>query len=251
MMKSSKDRYTLSNLKLASKIKILLSILFLGVFSINFFESLNYPNYFYSHFRIIPQEANLVFGFLIILYLYSNFRHRLTNKLLQISAGLLLISIIPALLTTSSQFTARFIKVASRYDWTIEQKQELVIGKLVYFLNFVKRTVRPDSLLAAPPESLPWHYTGSSQYIRAWLYPVTVETYYLDKIEPLSADYYLISSEANGAPEHLWPDFPLAAEKIIIYDWENDIGIEYPGLDWNPDDWKGKSVWGLILTQKI
>jgi len=233
---------------------IKLACLALGIlaFVLNYVEWLNFPNYVYSKIRISPQQLNNLFSLTVIVVLYLKFRRLIPSILLKISAALLIFSVVPIFVSAIARQSAEYLQSYLRRSWRLDQKQELVYGRRVYFFNFVKNFTAPDSFIIIAPDSPPWRYTGTAPFMAAWLYPRQVKAYTSKlKKEHVIPDYYLITSEADGAPQRTWPEFPIRAEKIIIYDWDSDSPVIYEQKNWSPSEWIGKSPWGLIIPKTI
>jgi hypothetical protein len=142
-------------------------------------------------------------------------------------------------------------QVATRLQYSELDKTKLVWGESAGFFNFMVSEVPEASSVLLPPETLPWRYTGSTQFLGPLLYPRKIRT----ALEPFyrlrfnEFDFIVISSEEDGAIASTWPDFPVEAEQIQIYGW-GDANQVITGRDWNPDEWKDKKPWGLITVKK-
>ena len=124
--------------------------------------------------------------------------------------------------------------------------EEKVFGSDLQFIKFINNYLSGygKQTLILPPNELPWRHTGNPQIMNSYLYPI--ETINSTKSASL---YILISSEEDGASYHLWPDYKILANQIIIYNWDSDKSTVIDGRDWDPSEWQDKKPWGLIITK--
>ena len=230
----------------------LAAMAFVFIAVVNFVEAVTFPNYIYSHFGLAPQWLNAGFGLGVVLLVLKVRRLHPSFFFAAVVAVAAWI-IAAAVPEVAGKTLARVALTTSRFTWTVGQKNRAVWGPRADFFDWVKTTTPDSASLLLPLETLPWRYTGNSQFMGAWLYSKKVLTTTRKNYQKIfnRYDFLLISAEADGAPGHLWPDFPIPAQKIIIYDWQANRGVTYENRDWDPAEWQDQEPWGLIVPKKI
>jgi len=220
-------------------------------FIANSIEYFHYPNFLYSHIRFSPLQINALFGICVsVIVLIHRRSVRLSPSGLVI-ALLVVYQISSRVPDAIGMIIGKSARVATRLQYSELDKMKLVWGESVGFFNFLTREIPEASSVLLPPETLPWRYTGSTQFLGPWLYPRKVRTalepYYRLRFDEF--DFIVISSEEDGANVSVWPDFPVEAEQIKVYGW-GVTNQTITGKDWNPDQWRDKKPWGLITVKK-
>lgn len=234
--------------KLTVKQKFLLMLVMLVVFIwvyLFYLEFFNYDNYVFANLHINLQRFAFIPGALLGFWVVS--------YLVQIKAKLfsiILIAIfclisVPVGIKSIGRVLARTHQIFLGYSFVIQKSKTTVFGNDYKFIEFIKKYLYSDKNISItlPPNKLPWRHTGNPEIMNSFLYPMTATNIYD------SSKYVLISSESDGAGYHLWPDFKISAETIIIYDWSNDKAITINKKDWDPDQWQDQKPWGLIIRK--
>ncbi len=239
--------------------RLLYGVLFMIPFLVGAVEEFFYPNYVYSHTRISPDWINLFFTTVLVLLI--GVRNNLFTKsslARNVIAFSILVLLIPGTIHTGSIVAGRVAKVAFYRDMLAEIEWKSVYGDKLKFARFINENVLENSRLLIPPSENPWHHTGDTYLMTAFLYPRTAKSYtYFDirgqkalKKDLNQVDAIVISSEEDGAPLHVWPDFPVPAERIIIFDWQTGEPVVYEDRDYQPSEWVDKKPWGLIFPKR-
>jgi hypothetical protein len=224
-------------------------LLFTVLISAIFFEVvefIHYPNYVYSHWHIIPENVCFLSANLFALW-YLNIK-KTKSKIALISSliimQLFVISTIPVFARSLSQFYNLYNGIHTN----MADQLHMYYGPRYEYFEFVKAVTPPNSRIQIPPEILPWRYTGNHQFMGAWLYPRQIDVFSrINSQPPSSPDYIIISSEEDGAPYKLWPDFPIQSDLLYVYDFENHSYSIYHNVFYRPQDWSNKKIWGLII----
>jgi hypothetical protein len=222
---------------------LVITVIFSWVF-LFYLEFFNYDNYVFSHFRIDLYRwfylPGIILGVWFLLFLKFK-----KEKSLLITLGVLFCLVsVPVGIKSTGRVVAKGHQILLGQEFVVQKAKTTAFGNDYKFIEFVKnylRGVDQTTLVVIPPDQLPWRHTGNTQIMNSFLYPImTTNSIGMSK-------YVLISSEEDGAAYHLWPDFNIPAEKIIIYDWENDKAREISEEDWDPVDWQDQHPWGLII----
>jgi len=204
-------------------------------------EFVTYDNYLFSHFGLITNKLWLITASLFSLSLAGkiNLSKNVDRLFYYFIICLSVFYFQPAAASSVSNF--KYL-VTNSHDQLIEE-----YGQIINFIGFLSETLPKNSTLLIPPETLPWRYSGNSQLMGAWLYPVKVYTVSDPKFDSLkNFDYLLISSEDSGKPGRTWPDFNVHTEDITVFNWTDSTGTRIYG-DYDPAVWYG---WGLIKVRK-
>jgi len=225
-------------------LKVIAIILFIFSSILYFFEYRYFPNYSFSHFHLNPLGLAFAFSILAI------FIYRPTVKksiLLTFSTYLLIVFALANLPAVIGDSVSGLTYAISTRNQTYNQKLAQEIGPDYDYFQFVNSIVKEDETIMLPPWQLPWRHTGDFNYARYFLYPRKVVNGQLTLL-PSETNYVLLTSETeNGMDKDypIWPNFPVKAEEIIIYNF-NDNTSQIITKNYDPKDWLGKHPWGLI-----
>lgn len=231
-----------------SKQKLLLIPVFaiiLGWIYLSYLESFNYDNYVFTRFHLNLARYSFIPGLLLGLWIIYYLLKKKTNKFLVILFFVFCLVSVPGGIKATGQVIARTHQVFLGNSYIIHKSKSSVFGNDYKFIEFIKDYLddQGEVVITLPPNTLPWRHTGNYQIMDSLFYPLTTTNLFGE------TPYVLISSEADGAEYHLWPDFKIPAEKIIIYDWENNKAITIDNKDWDPEEWQDKNPWGLIIRK--
>ena len=219
---------------------ILINLAFIYLF---YLESFNYDNYVYSTLHINISRLAFVPGLFLAAWVFLFIKTKFFSKILVIIFCLVTI---PAGIKSIGQVAARTHQMFLGKDYVVQKTKREFLGDDYKFIEFVKRYFvnNGNITILLPPNELPWRHTGNDQIMNSLLYPINTT----NKIDdPL---YVLISSEEDGDFYHLWPDFKVPAEKIIIYNWDGDDATIVTNTDWDPALWQNKKPWGIIEVKQ-
>lgn len=225
---------------------LLVSVPFLLFIFLYYLEFFNYLNFVYSHFHIDIYRYKYIPGVLIGAWLtfYLLLKKQKINAVLVFVFCLV---IIPGITEAFGLTLARTHQMFLGKSYITQKVFRTNYGDDYKFIGFIRSYILDNGLdknLVLPPNKLPWRHTGNNEIMDGFLYPISTQTF-----EFVKSKNYLISSESDGANYHLWPDFKIPANQIIIYDWEKDKAVIYDNKDWDPSEWQDKNPWGLIITK--
>ena len=238
----------MSRNKLLDKYKYLLIIAMITVLIwiyLFYLESYNYDNYVFANFHINLSKFSFVPGFLLGFLAICYLVEIKAKLVVTILVAIFCLVSVPVGIKSVGLVFARTHQVFLGKPFIVQKSKTTVFGNDYKFIEFIKRYLSGDKYLTVilPPNKLPWRHTGNPEIMNSFLYPMTaINTFGNSK-------YVLISSESDGADYHLWPDFKIPSETIIIYDWSNDKAIIINKKDWDPSQWENQRPWGLIIRK--
>jgi len=220
------------------------SILFIYLFYLEYF---NYDNYVFANLHINLYKFAFIPGvFWAIWSIYRQW-HSKPEIITKVLIVLFCLVTVPSGIQSVGEVAARTHQMILGKSYVVQKSKTTFMGNDYKFIEFVKRylSTYKDVVITLPPNELPWRHTGNPQIMNSFLYPISTTSKYNGSM------YVLISSEEDGASYHLWPDFKMPAQTIIIYDWINDKAVTITGENWDPAEWQDKKPWGLIINRKI
>lgn len=209
-----------------------------------FFEYHFFPNYTFSNFHLNPFAISMI-GSIIIVFVFRPILKK--SIFLSFSLYLLIVFSLSNLPTVIGQSFSSLYYAFSTRNMTYSQKMSQEIGPDYDYFQFVNSIVQESETITIPPWQLPWRHTGDYNYARAFLYPRSLVNGQLYNFQE-ETDYVMLTSETEGdyhKEYSFWPNFPIDAQEIIIYNFDTH-GYQSFAKDFNPQDWVGKSPWGLI-----
>jgi hypothetical protein len=242
-------------------LKIILSvsgILSLVSVLVYYLEYTHFDNFVFSRYHFIPWYfavwASGLAGFAAVLA-FPRLRGR---WLLSLAAFYVVTFCISNGTLVIGESLARIPKAVASRSLNSEARLSDVYGQDYAYVRFLKQHIPADKRVLIPPNILPWRHTGDFYLMQAFLYPrkiVTASQDWLFKDGNFSDfDYVLISSEDDSdgrVPYRIWPDVPVPAAQIVIYDFDGTPPRTVAGTDFRPQDWTGIKAWGYLIPRKI
>ncbi len=220
---------------------IIISAIFLYLY---YLESFNYDNFVFTTFHFNLARFSFIPGvFWASWAVYFLARKKVKQEIIVLAVIFCLVSI-PSGVRSLGIVSARTVLTFRGKGRIVQKSMEKMYGNDYKFMNFVKSYLPENKniVLILPPNTLPWRHTGNPQIMNSYLYPVTTTN-----STQSASPYVLISSEEDGAGYHLWPDYKIRTEKIVIFNWNNNEPTIIENADWDPKEWEDKKPWGLII----
>ena len=234
-------------MKFLSRLVLIASILATIAFVFLFYlEAFNYDNYVFFHLHFDLRRFAFLPGALWGVWASFFLWQKKTKHMYTVLALIFCLVSIPSIIQNTGNVLARTHQMFLGKDYVVQKMEEKVFGSDLQFIKFINNYLSgyDKTTLVLPPNELPWRHTGNPQIMNSYLYPI--ETINSTKS---ASPYILISSEEDGASYHLWPDYKIPANQIIIYNWDSDKSTVINGRDWDPAEWQDKKPWGLIITK--
>jgi len=229
--------------KLAPAITIIGYTLAISYFILIFGETITYPNFIFSTFHLNPATFQFFIAlswFHILIIRKSDFVRSL------LIAIFIFVGVDGAGRTFGIAFKGVRVIMADPFA-TYEQKMAKAYPGFYPAMQEVKKLTPPDSTVLIPPQGNPWEMEGNAAMVTYFLYPRHVENLYLDKIDDLPQNTYLLIAKGSwprvGDTDYGWPKVPVASREIWHIDIANQVNNSYK-RDYDPisDKWD----WGLI-----
>ena len=219
------------------------TLLFVWLFCLEFY---NYDNFVFSTYRINIYKFGFVAGIFPAIFMFYYLTRKKSDVSVKILAVIFCLVSLPIAIQAMGNLTARTASMFKGKDYIMQKSMQTMYGGDYKFMDFIKSYLKegPDAVIMLPPNVPPWRHTGSTQIMNSYLYPATTTN-----ITESAARYILISSETESAAYHLWPDFKVPADKIIIFNWEGGAPTIIENTNWDPEVWQDKKPWGLIIKK--
>jgi len=150
------------------------------------------------------------------------------------------------------------IFILSHPNYSYEQKMQAKWGLLYRVIALVRDNTPEGSYILLPNNSAPHSVDGRKEYWRPFLGNRKIMNFY-SGVEIKDFDYILIARGYfhpvyDGLPQkdYIWPDFSISSDEIIYLTKEEsgDYVQKVVNGDYNPDNFKGQDVWGIIKIKK-
>ncbi len=232
-------------------------------------EAAHFPNYVFSTFHLnlnVLQEV-LNFSFLLavpyLLTHYLNIKPILWPKELSRLNSSLLPAFFFALslvILTSVQLNKTVIRIGK--DLTailrtpfasIEDRRRQVIGPFYDIFTFFNAYSDNTATIAVPPQRMSGTI-GNVGYSRYFMYPryLIHEEDFAPELLP-EIDYFVITRSSYDETNKrvvIWPEHPVKAETIYLYNETTKETEEIKNVDYSPDDPRFYDKWGIIKVAK-
>lgn len=234
-------------MKFLSRLTLLASIFVTMAFVYLFYlEAFNYDNYVFSALNLNLKRFAFFPGVLWAIWTSFFLWQRKIKALYAVFILIFCLVSIPPTIQNIGNALARTHQMFLGREYVVQKIEAKAFGSDLSFIRFIRQYLANygNTMLIIPPNELPWRHTGNSQIMDGFLFP-NATTNNINYHSP----FVLISSEEDGASYHLWPDFIVPAEEIVIFNWDIDEPTIIKNKDWNPDEWQGQKPWGLIIKK--
>jgi hypothetical protein len=212
-------------------------------------EFTTYDNFVYSHFHILPDHLAIFAGFLIGLFILS----RMIKQSFLIMLSLMVVvsfgfsGISRATAAAAANLSLWLFSPQSIADRAVSN----IYGNDLKFIEFIKNSTPDNSRIVIPPAAAGRRHTADIWLMSSFLYPRKI-TDYRPEMDLSKYDYVVISSEfdTEQTQGNTWPDFDIKNARVVIYDWDNDRGVQIPELGYNSKIISAAPSWGLITILK-
>lgn len=228
--------------------------------SLKILNRLTYPDFVFSKIHIQPDGLIWLVLLSLVPVIIAwipriNFRWLFKIQSILIVSVLLMIAQNFYYVYKSEWQTFKFMIAHPKADYG--NKMRYKIGSVFYnYALFINKYTPENAAILIPPQAFPWPQSGNVGMLRYFVYPRNISNG--DEFESPSQedlkkiDYVLLNwGEADMVESphtHDWPKFDVKAEKIIFMNEDGSFAGEVKG-DYHYKDYKGKKVWGIIVTK--
>lgn len=230
--------------KLNFKFINILGTIFILIYSgLIFLETINYPNFVFTHFHINP--VTFLFFITILWFHILVFQGFKVVKSLLI-AGLIFVGTVGTGRTTGiiySNLSKMILNPLASYD----SKMAGVYPGFYPAIQKVKELIPQDATVYIPPQGNPWEVEGNGAMVTYFLYPRKVINLDPETISEMTVGSYILIAKGSwprtGEVDYGWPKVPVKAKQIWHIDLASNSVLNFT-RDYDPlsDKWD----WGLI-----
>lgn len=212
-------------------------------FFLIFMESINFPNYMYTHFHINP----VTFQFFLGVLWFHSFIIRGTSILKTLIITSLIFIGIEGAGRTTGLIYSKLLQIIKSPFASYESKMAAAYPGFYPAMQHVKKLTPEDANIYIPPQGNPWEIEGNMAMVEYFLYPRKVKNLDPNTINNLPPKSYLLiakgSWEKTGETDYGWPKIKVPAKSLWFIDLKSNQSIQEV-RDYNPDT--DKWDWGLI-----
>lgn len=175
-----------------------------------------------------------------------------------VAAVLILVFVGSKFYITFSDAASDMIFIFTHLNYSYQEKMTIKWGLLYRYISLIGDNTNSGNSILLPVDIAPHSVDGRIEYFRYFLTDRTLINYG-SEMDNDNYEYIVLAKgylhpiyDGPSQVNYIWPDFPVKSDKIV-YLIQQDNGTYVQNVfygNYNPDDFRGKNVWGIIEIKK-